>query len=209
MAKGPYLPTKDDDLDEWIDNYLVQLVVLGVALGIDPAELGIVQNKALVYKDKLNIVSTKTAEKQSAVGQKNLSKKDFTDTVRPLNQRMKNHPNYTDENQGQLMRIVGPEQVVDPDELQPVLKEGKDAGRPKIIWSKGHADALSIYVDRRDGNNYRFLATDTEPDYVDTFSIPAGQDSAVWDYKAIYILNDEEVGQFSEPITITVTNEVG
>jgi hypothetical protein len=207
MALSDYLPTKDAELDEWADNYLTQLALLGAALGVAPGEMAAINTKVAAYKTSLNTVTTKDAEKRNAVGLKNMAKSELITLVRPLNQRLKNTPGYTDENQGQLLRIVGPDQVPDPATMLPVLKEGHDAGRPKIIWQKGLADALSIYVDRRDGQGYRFLATDSQPDYVDTFPVPPGTDSVVWDYKAIYVLDEEEAGQWSEPVSITVTNE--
>lgn len=77
-----------------------------------------------------------------------------------------------------------------------------------IKWLKSVADSLNIYVDRRDGAGYKFLANDTVPDYIDTQAIPAGQNSAVWDYKARYRVGDEEVGVFSDVITITTTKNV-
>jgi hypothetical protein len=42
------------------------------------------------------------------------------------------------------------------------------------------------------------------PDYLDTFALPAAGASAVWRYKAIYRLNDEQVGQWSDVATIGV-----
>ena len=38
---------------------------------------------------------------------------------------------------------------------------------------------------------------------------PAEITSAVWDYKAVYRLGDDHVGQFSEPIQVTVTRKTG
>ena len=47
----------------------------------------------------------------------------------------------------------------------------------------------------RGAGTYVFLARDTVPDCVDTFAQPAARASAVWKYKAIYLLSDTPCGQ--------------
>ena len=122
-------------------------------------------------------------------------------------QRLKNHPNYT-ENIGEDLGIVGAEMTFNPLELKPELKGDLDANRPKIIWKKGpFADSIDLYVDRQLDDNYEYLTNDSEPDYIDTYTMPADVASAVYRYKGIYRIDDEQVGQYSDPITITVTRQ--
>jgi hypothetical protein len=64
-------------------------------------------------------------------------------------------------------------------------------------------DGLEILVDRGTGA-FGFLALDTIPDYLDTAPLPAAGSSAVWKYKAIYRLADEQVGQWSDVASISV-----
>jgi len=61
---------------------------------------------------------------------------------------------------------------------------------------------VEIWADRGDGKGFAFLAVDTVPDYVDTAALPAT--AATWKYKAIYRLNDEQVGQWSAVASIAV-----
>ena len=86
--------------------------------------------------------------------------------------------------------------------MKPILKTEMLGGHPVIKWTKGHADSLDIHVNRNDGAGFIFLATDTQPDYVDTTPLPAG--SASWDYKAIYSIADEIVGHFSDVVQVSV-----
>ena len=51
---------------------------------------------------------------------------------------------------------------------------------------------------------FAFLTIDTVPDYLDTATLPVSGTSAVWRYKAIYRLNDEQVGSWSDIATIGV-----
>ena len=63
-------------------------------------------------------------------------------------------------------------------------------------------DGLEIWGDR--GTGFAFLALDTIPDYLDTAPLPAAGTSAVWKCKAIYRLNDEQVGQWSDGVSVSV-----
>ena len=58
-------------------------------------------------------------------------------------------------------------------------------------------------MDRGNGV-FVFLALDTFPDYLDTAPLPAADASAVWKYKAIYRLNDKQVGQWSDVASTSV-----
>jgi hypothetical protein len=72
-----------------------------------------------------------------------------------------------------------------------------------VGWKKQAFDAVEIHVDR--GQGFAFLAIDTIPDYLDTAQLPAPGASALWKYRAIYRLADEQVGQWSDESKITVT----
>ena len=93
--------------------------------------------------------------------------------------------------------------------MKPVLKGVLDANRPRVCWKKGpFIDSINIYVDRQLNDNYEYLANDSEPDYIDTFPMPEGVNTVAWRYKAISVIGDEQVGEFSDPITITVTRQL-
>jgi hypothetical protein len=49
------------------------------------------------------------------------------------------------------------------------------------------------------------LAIDTVPDYLDTYPLPAPGQTALWRYKAIYRIGDEQVGQWSDVVSQAVT----
>jgi len=58
-------------------------------------------------------------------------------------------------------------------------------------------------VDRNDGNGFVFLVINTEPNTT-TLPAPAPGTDAVWNYKAIYRFHDEQVGQWSDVVSVTV-----
>ena len=65
-----------------------------------------------------------------------------------------------------------------------------------------YLDICEIQVDRADGKGFVPLAFDSTPGYVDSAPFPAAPTK--WTYKAIYRVNDAQVGLWSNPVSITV-----
>ena len=114
---------------------------------------------------------------------------------------LKSHKNYTSAI-GLDLGLIGTTTVEDPSTWKPILTAQNKAGHPIIAWTKGAAAALEIWVDRGDGAGFTFLTINTEPNTSDSQPLPTT--SAVWKYKAIYRLHDEQVGQWSDVLSITV-----
>ncbi len=83
--------------------------------------------------------------------------------------------------------------------LHPALR-----GEKKIFWTKGKASAIEIWVDRNDGNGFVFLVIHTEPNTPDPAPLPPPGTSVVWKYKAIYRYHDEQVGEWSDVLSVVV-----
>jgi hypothetical protein len=75
---------------------------------------------------------------------------------------------------------------------------------PAIGWTKQGMDGVEIWVDHGDGKGFVFLAVDTVPDYTYTAAMPPAGQSALWKYKAIYLQDDDRVGQWSDVVSIPV-----
>ena len=231
--KVAFFPNSDQGKADWLDNFHTKLGGYATLLGVSAGEVTSVTNDTAMFNYIMDMQEAFKTFKQDVSKYKNYLRDGshgapigdvpeaptlpvaptavndgiFTRT-RKLVARIKTHSAYT-EAIGEDLGIVGDEQVINIPNLKPELKSRLDANRPLIIWSKGPADSIDIYVDRKDGSGFVFLATDSQPDYLDTFPVPAGVASAVWEYKAIYRIGDEQVGQFSETVKVTVTRQVG
>ncbi|MBI4713208.1 MAG: hypothetical protein HY762_07920 [Planctomycetes bacterium] len=230
----PYLPKNDQAKADFMDNLGAKLPDHAATLGLSPAEVASVQADAAMFNYLMDMQEAYKTNKQEVTGYKNVLRDGPLGAplgpvpvaptlpaapaavsagifirVSQLVMRIKGNPAYNKQTIGEDLGIVGDEQTIDIPNLKPVLNSRLDAERPLIIWKKGPADSIDIYVDRKDGLGFVFLATDTQPDYLDTFPIPAGITTALWDYKAIYKIGDDQVGRFSEPIQVTVTRKTG
>jgi len=228
--KYSYLPKSDQAKVPWIENLNTKASVYTTVLDITPAELSSLDNDSAMYIYIMNtMMSAYDTKKQDVTKFKNIMRDGPLGTPTPpmpvapilpvpptaveagifpritkFVSRLKSHPNYT-ANIGEDLGIEGAEHVVDIFKLKPTLKGVLDAGRPLIKWNKDVADSIDIFVDRDMTGNYDYLANDMEPDYLDTYPLPSGVNSAVWSYKGMYKISDERVGQMSDPINVTIT----
>lgn len=232
MRKDFYLPATDTGKATWLNNFSQKLANHAVTLGISAATQAQVSsdaenfgkmiisidyfveyNKQLTaYKNQLRSGTLNNAP----IGDLPAPPSPITFTVPPvadvfgrtrrLVQTIKNNPNYT-EAIGQDLGIIGSENEFDPNTLKPELKiEIAAGGRPNIIWKKGQTEGIKIKVDRGSGT-FEFLAIDTQPNYLDTHALPPLGQTATWRYTAIYLLNDEEAGQWSDIVSVTVVGQ--
>lgn len=123
------------------------------------------------------------------------------DRVRMLVQRIKNHPAYTD-SIGQDLNIIIPVDVTDPNIIQPALNYKLDVGRPHLKWQKSIAEAIDLYADHNDGNNFMLVGRFIRGEYLDITALSPGKIADDWKYKAIFVIADQQVGQMSQVITV-------
>jgi len=226
MAKAPYMPTDDNGKNNLLKNIAGKLPTYAATVGVTPAEVASTKADSAYFDYVLNGQQQFISFGQQWTAYKNAAR-DGSDAslgllpaapalgtapaqvdpgiflrLADLIARIKRHPNYTDAI-GQDLGIIGAQQTMDLNSLKPLLDVQLQAGKPNVGWTKQGMDSLETWVDR-DGKGFVFLAIDTVPDYLDTAPLPAPGQSAIWKYKAIYRLNDEQVGQWSDVVSIAV-----
>lgn len=118
--------------------------------------------------------------------------------------RVKAHPAYTTgigQNLG-IEGVVAPAPL--PEEAKPVIHLVRSGDKVVLEWTKGPYSG--IHIEKDSGNGFVMLDKDFMPDYTDNSPMPAAGTSARWSYRAIYLIKDEKVGQWSDVATITVTS---
>ncbi len=114
--------------------------------------------------------------------------------------------NYT-EAIGQALRLIGTRHVVTADSWEPDLDIQNKAGHPALDWTKGDASALEIWADRGDGKGFVFFTISTKAGITDNTPLPASL--TTWKYKAIYRLQDEQVGTWSKVLSFPAVTQLG
>lgn len=235
MAKKHYLPRSGPQRAIWLNTFNKQInqaapagpaANLGEYLGLLPGEVAQTAADNAMYSFCIQNQKNFNQEKKERTTYKNLldSGKEG-ETMNPyptvpvvappppvpqgifkriprLVARIKSSPHYTP-SIGKDLGIIGAEQTLDLNTLKPRITLQLTGGGVVIKWKKKQAHGLQIFVNR--GEGYELLTTDLQPPYTDAFPLPAT--AASWKYKAIYVIDDEQAGQWSGEVRIEVARE--
>lgn len=123
-----------------------------------------------------------------------------------LAQRIKGSPNYS-KSIGEDLGIEAKEEPFDPQAGKPEIKTAfSSGGHPVLKWKKGKYQGVEVW--KNTGTGWQKLDIDTSPDYTDKTALPAAGQTAVWQYKMIYLYKDAQAGNWSDEATVTVSGNV-
>ncbi len=227
MTLTTYMPASDSGKADLLDHLTTSLPLYNTQLNIAPEDILSLTADAKCFRYALQIVSEMQAYSQSWTAYKNLLRDGPGNTtawpvaavlptpiptvVKPgvisrlssLVALIKASKNYTIA-MGKDLWLVGAEIVVDPVAWKPIITVQFQAGHPTVQWTKGQAAAIEIWVDRNDTKGFGLMAINIEPNTTDSHVLPEADNSVVWRYKAIYLLHDVQVGQWSDIISVSV-----
>ena len=191
MAKSDYVPDGDNDFLSWHNRFAAEVEASTAVLGLTAEEIAAVAADNAARRD-----AQATALKKAA-------RRPAEQRSRALAQKMKRHPNYTDAI-GEGFGIVGPENTVDLAASKPSLKAvALPHGNVEVRFNKSKSHGVNIYCQRESDSGSVFLARDTASPYVDNRPCLVPGKPETRRYKAIYVFNDRETGQFSDELSVT------
>ncbi|HEY5296893.1 MAG TPA: hypothetical protein VIK59_03120 [Verrucomicrobiae bacterium] len=233
MKRNTYYPARQNDQIVWLGNFSGKLPALAAVLGLTAAQvttaaadcgwLIYVQQSWLPAGRAWALATTDAAtETQTGDGTALMALPVFTAPSLPagvvavntgaltrifaLVQSIKDGGKCSDANATNL-GIVGSAQTgPDLTTVQLVISASIIGNQVNVKWGWGgnsaFLDSCEIQVDRADGKGFVLLTIDTTPGYTDTQPFPAA--SVKWTYKAIYRLDDNQVGLWSQTVSVTV-----
>jgi hypothetical protein len=233
MKHQDYYPIRVADQVAWLLNFADKLPGRATALGLAPALVTALVADALwlayVLQNWLDAVRafslgcTQTAlAAQTGTGSAAVALNTFTAPALPTGvtpqlpgsltriftavQDIKNGHKCTDAIAAELGLVGSAATGPDLTTVQPVIAAKISGSEVALKWGwQGNGaflDACEIVVDRNDGKGYVPLTIDTTPNYNDTTPFPTAK--AIWTYKAIYRLEDKQVGLWSQSVSVTV-----
>jgi hypothetical protein len=227
MATGYYLPPDDSGRADLLDHLADTLPKYTERFKLTPEILGSRRDDAVAFRYALHGSDGAQAYAQHRTAHKNLLRDGgdgtgdwplpliLTQTEPPAVAPgiiprltsfvtwLKSQSDYNDAI-GQDLWLVGTKQVIDSTTWKPNPTIQLQGGHPVIGWTKGKATSLEILVDRGDGNGFVLLTISSSPPTTDNTPLPPASTSAVWKYKAIYHLRDDQVGHWSDVVSIAV-----
>ena len=69
-------------------------------------------------------------------------------------------------------------------------------------FDKSISDGVNIYAKRDGDADFVFLARDTASPYIDNRPLLVATKPELREYKCVYVLNDEEIGLFSDEVVV-------
>ena len=117
--------------------------------------------------------------------------------------RIKKHKNYTEAIGKALHIIPAQNPAPDPALLQPELTYDFNAGHPVLYWYHNGTDALVIEADYGTGT-FSVVGIQMSTHFEDSAPLPAPGTVALWKYRAIYRIRDNQVGQWSKVLEVSV-----
>ena len=232
MKHQRYFPVRQSDQMVWLENFRNKIGSYATALGLTPTQVDalIAKCRWLVYllgtwlpaARAFNLACTQ-AVKQAQTGtagalalpvfippalptgvtaQDEGALDDIFDAVAEI----KENNACTDAMCSDLGILGSEEGAPDFATLAPKLALSLSGNKVEISWTwQGYSkylDQCEIQVDRADGKGWQVLTFDTTPGYTDTAAFPATLTQ--WKYRAIYRVDDEQVGQWSAVESIAV-----
>jgi hypothetical protein len=152
---------------------------------------------------KINAATSASAAAQQANSDKRTTRRTVEQNSRALARRLKEHKNYTPA-LGEQLRIEGPEDTTDMSTARPRLNAtARPHGLVELSFNKLKSEGVNIYSQREGDAAFVFLARDTSSPYVDNRPCLVAGKPELRKYKAIFVIEDAEVGQFSDEVAVT------
>jgi hypothetical protein len=230
MPKTDYIEQNDDAFNAQLQTFNAIIANYSAVLGLPPATLAGLMADGAYFDYELKCMKLVQNAAQQWTAWKNLIRAGGTPPptgapvlptlpaavpavapgvevrFRALVQSIKTNLNYN-EAMGDALGIEGAMQTgPDLTTVQPDIDALISGNHVNVKWGWGgnvaYLDMCEIQVDRGDGKGFILLTYDTTPGYNDTQPFPAAPTK--WTYKAIYRVDDAQVGLWSNPVTIIV-----
>lgn len=204
MSTRDYIPGSDAELLPWLTNFKLKVPDIAAALNL-PME----RVYELIYEidlliEAIHTATTKKEEYAKAVADKNSRAKTSLKGIRALANLMKATNGFT-EGMGQELGIFGTSTTIDVITYKPQIKIDVLArGIIRITFKKGSTDGVNIYRRRKGSLTWEFVARDTVSPYEDRIQLQNPGQPEHWEYCAIAVIKDQEIGQPSDVVEVVI-----
>ena len=230
MAKSDYIKQNDDSFNAQLQTFKGGIGTYSAVIGVTAAQITAQAADAAYFDYTLQCMDIMANGSLQWTGWKNLTRSGGTPPAsgapvapvfptmvpavapgiearfRALVQSIKTNAGYN-ATIGLALGIEGAQQTgPDLTTIQPVIDAMISGNHVNVKWGWGgnsaFLDICELQVDRGDGKGFVLLAFDTTPGYTDTQPFPAAP--VTWTYRAIYRVDDAQVGVWSQPASVTV-----
>lgn len=204
MATRDYIPRTDAELITWLTNFKLKLPDIAATLMLPMERVYELIYKIDNYIQSIHNATTKKEEYSKAVADKNDLGKDTVKAIRAEANLLKAMNGFT-EGMGQELGIFGTTTSIDTINYKPKIKLDVLArGIIRIAFVKGNIDGINIYRRRKGSLTWEFVARDTVSPYEDRIQLQVPGQPEHWEYCAIAVIKDQEIGQPSDVVEVVI-----
>ena len=195
-----YIPPSDKDFLEWHDNATAHAKDVGAC--ISAADLAQLEADNADLHSAFSDAALKDTEHKQAVAHKTVVRSRSEGNARPIMRRVKAHAEFTPALSA-LLRLQGPAYTINLATLKPKLV-GLDHtdGEIEITSPKGKTDGIHLYCQREGDTGWVLLGFISAFPYFDRRPLLQPGKPELRRYTAVYVVKNQEVGQFSDEVVI-------
>jgi hypothetical protein len=201
-----FIPRSDSGLLVWLGNFQNTLPIQAKALAVGPAELKDALDGAKTLSTAIQTDEQKYAEWQAAIARTADLKKQIFPEVQRVIDRLRVAPGFTEEHAKALMAVPPRSSAALLEDHKPAIRGIFSGGRVRVHWTRGALDGINVYCRRKGETDWQLLGRDTRPPYDDPRPLPATPSLELREYRAVGVVDDQEVGHPSDIITVTVSS---
>jgi hypothetical protein len=205
MPKSDFIPSSDHDLQVWAENLHAKLAANPADHGVTPEEVATLGAAHADFHTRNAAVTEIATTAKRITAEKDRSRGSLVSLGRELARRIKGHAGYT-EAQGADLGIVGRKTSFDPAALKPILSgTDKTDGKIELRFTKQGAEGVNVYCQREGDTGWVLAGHANHSPFTDSRPLLAPGKAELRRYSAVYVINDQEIGQFSDTLEISST----
>lgn len=200
MTNSRLIPAADADFLVWLDHFIANLTP---DHGISESDLAILKTANADFHAKAAAAANAAALARQATAEKTASRQQVESLIRAEIRRIKARRNYT-AGSGKQLGIATSGNRFDANNAQPQLT-GTDqtGGKVALSFAKYHSDGINLYCQRENDSDWQLLSRATVSPFIDNRPLMTIGKPELRRYCAVYMLKDQEVGEFSDDVVVT------
>lgn len=204
MSKNYFIPNADPEYAAWILNIKRKLPNYVTQFGIKPAKVTEANTLIDTFITKLSTSTDAEKAYLKAAEIKNLQRANTTEKLLKIINFMKgNEDEFTTAIGKDLAILTQPVNSVDVENFKPVITAVSHPGYVRIAFKNKGVDGINIYKRRKGEADFLFLARDTKSPYDDKMTMPTPPNAEVYEYMAIGVVADNEIGVASDIVAVS------
>ena len=197
-----YVPTKRDSRYLWLVNLSNNIIAEAVKFGAPAADATAVKAAADDLTGKMDATdAADSALKGARLAEAAAQATDLA-FIRGKVRNFKTLTQWAASGSEGVLQAKGVDSPPAPGIYKPVIKVKLEGGHIRIEFVKAGADAMAIYARLRGTQAFVRLAIDSASPYIDTRPLAQAGVPEVREYMGRGMINDEEIGQDSDIVSI-------